>query len=252
MNKRTWIIVLSLVVVFFGTCIVGAVFFLGFFLDQGPLSSESRAQLLIRLQGGTHILLEIDASPSSTIDPKDLETEEAILSNRLHALADTAIVKIKDDRHLTIDLPGNTNPSQIVDALHMGLLEFVDVGNTPLEAGQVIDTTAYRTIMTGKDLRVASIAYQQTTNLPYIEFTLTDAGKKVFADFTSKNINKYLAIVIDKKVIMAPIIKSPITEGRGIIEGKFTIDEIKVLVIQLRYGALPFPLKIVETTTVSQ
>jgi preprotein translocase subunit SecD len=108
----------------------------------------------------------------------------------------------------------------------------------------------YRTVMTGKHLRNASVAFQQTTNQPYIQFELTDDGAKIFADFTSKNVGKYLAITLDKKVISSPVIKSAITQGSGIIEGRFSLEEAKGLVTQLKYGALPIPLKVVESRAI--
>ncbi len=128
---------------------------------------------------------------------------------------------------------------------------------TPAPTGTVTATTPaatpttpptiYRTVMTGKDLRTAQVTFQQTTNQPIIAFTLTDAGAKIFADYTTKNVNKYLAIVLDHKVISAPVIKNPITDGSGVIEGQFSLDSANNLVIQLRYGSLPIPLKVVES-----
>lgn len=111
-------------------------------------------------------------------------------------------------------------------------------------------TPTYRTVMTGRELRTASVAFQQTTNQPYIAFELTSDGAKIFADHTSRNVNKYLAITMDKRVISSPVIKSAITQGSGIIEGRFTLDEVNRLVVQLKYGALPVPLKVVQSSAV--
>ncbi len=111
-------------------------------------------------------------------------------------------------------------------------------------------TPTYQTIMTGKDLQTASVAFQQTTNQPYIQFSLTSDGAKIFGDFTSKNVGKYLAITLDKRVISSPVIKSAITGGSGIIEGQFTLDQANNLVVQLKYGALPIPLKVVQSNSI--
>jgi preprotein translocase subunit SecD len=120
---------------------------------------------------------------------------------------------------------------------------------TPLTSTTPI-TTVYRTIMTGKDLQSASVAFNQTTNQPYIQFTLTSDGAKIFSDFTSKNVGKYLAITMDKRVISSPVIKTAITDGSGIIEGQFTLEEANNLVVQLKYGALPVPLKVVQSNSI--
>jgi preprotein translocase subunit SecD len=59
-----------------------------------------------------------------------------------------------------------------------------------------------------------------------------------------------MAIVLDKRVISCPTIKTPITDGSGIIEGSYTLDSAKALVIVLKYGALPVPLEVIENRTV--
>lgn len=111
-------------------------------------------------------------------------------------------------------------------------------------------TPTYRTVMTGKHLRSANVAFNQTTNQPYIQFTLTEDGAKIFGDYTSKNVGKFLAITIDQKVISSPVIRSAITQGQGIIEGRFSLDEANRLVLQLKYGALPIPLKVAESSAI--
>jgi preprotein translocase subunit SecD len=72
----------------------------------------------------------------------------------------------------------------------------------------------------------------------------------MFADFTGSHINQYLAIVLDKRVISTPTISNRITGGQGIIQGSFTQDSANTLAIQLRYGSLPVPVKVVESRSV--
>jgi preprotein translocase subunit SecD len=83
-----------------------------------------------------------------------------------------------------------------------------------------------------------------------IAFKLKDNGATVFADYTTRNIGKYLAIVLDKKVISSPQIQSAITGGSGQIQGSFTQASANDLAVQLRYGSLPVPVKVVESQTV--
>jgi preprotein translocase subunit SecD len=111
------------------------------------------------------------------------------------------------------------------------------------------DSKVYPTVMTGRDLSNADIGYDEF-NRPEINFTLHEEGAKKFADFTKNNVGRYLAITLDKKVISSPVIQSPITEGRGRITGRFTLDEARSLVIQLKYGSLPIPLKVIQNRTV--
>lgn len=102
----------------------------------------------------------------------------------------------------------------------------------------------YHTVLTGSALSTVNV--QMYKNVPVIAFSLKEDGTKVFRDFTSQNINRFLTIVLDGKVISSPRINDAITDGQGIITGNFTIDSANALAIQLKYGALPVPLKIIE------
>jgi preprotein translocase subunit SecD len=119
----------------------------------------------------------------------------------------------------------------------------------PVSSTTPFTTTVFRTVMTGSYLRSAAVQFSQTTNQPYIAFTLTDDGAKIFADYTAKNVHKYLTITLDKTVISSPVINSAI-QGSGVIEGKFTRDEANQLALQLKYGALPIPLQVIQSTAV--
>jgi len=109
--------------------------------------------------------------------------------------------------------------------------------------------TVYHTVFTGVGLKTVGV--QQDTFRNYqIAFTLDADTAKVFADFTSSHVNQYLAIVLDKRVVSTPVIQSAITDGSGVISGTFTYDEANNLALQLRYGSLPVPVKVVESRTV--
>lgn len=113
-------------------------------------------------------------------------------------------------------------------------------------------TKVYPTVMTGKHLKSADVGFDELGR-PEIRFTLTDEGAKIFADHTSKNVGKYLAITMDKQVISSPVIRSAITQGSGVIQGGdrgFPLEEAQQIVIQLKYGSLPVPLKVVQNRTV--
>ncbi len=106
------------------------------------------------------------------------------------------------------------------------------------------NTKIYHTILTGADLKSATV--EMNSNVPVVAFEMQSSGAQIFGDFTTNNINKYLAIVLDGKVISCPRINSAITEGKGVIEGNFTVDSANALAVQLKYGALPVALKVVE------
>ncbi len=117
----------------------------------------------------------------------------------------------------------------------------------PVAGGPTITDRVFATILTGIDLKTSAVQRNEQTGQFMIAFELTEKGGEIFADFTGRNVGKYAAIVLDKEVISSPVIRSQIPDGRGVIEGDFTLEEAQQLVVQLRYGSLPVPLR-VETT----
>ena len=107
----------------------------------------------------------------------------------------------------------------------------------------------FHTEMTGAGLSNVSVTTSQSGEYQ-VAFELNSDAAQTFATYTSAHINQVLAIVLDKKVISAPTIQNAITDGRGVITGNFTLQTANDLAIQLRYGSLPIPLKIVTSQTV--
>jgi len=110
-------------------------------------------------------------------------------------------------------------------------------------------TTVYHTVLTGSDLKSAQVEFDGQ-GLPVIAFELNSEGARIFAEHTAANVNRYLAIVLDKAIVSCPRIESAIPEGRGVITGQFTVQEARAMVLQLRYGSLPIPLRIIDTRAV--
>ena len=83
-----------------------------------------------------------------------------------------------------------------------------------------------------------------------VAFSFKPLGAKKFATATRENVGKRLAIVLDGKIISAPVINTAITGGKGVISGRFTMEQAAELSMMLRSGALPAPLEVVEERTV--
>jgi preprotein translocase subunit SecD len=107
-----------------------------------------------------------------------------------------------------------------------------------------------RVVVSGENLVDAQPTFDQQTNLPIVSFRFDTVGAKRFGDVTSKNVGKQLAIVLDGRVISAPVIRDAILGGSGIITGAFTVQQSNELSLLLRAGALPAPLTILEERTV--
>jgi protein-export membrane protein SecD len=91
---------------------------------------------------------------------------------------------------------------------------------------------------------------QERPGSPGVSFNLTSKGGALFADITSRNVQRRLAIVLDNRVQSAPNIRERIPGGHGSITGSFTEEEAQNLSIVLRSGALPAPVNIVEERSV--
>lgn len=85
---------------------------------------------------------------------------------------------------------------------------------------------------------------------PVVEFQFNALGARKFGEITQANIGKRFAVLLDNKFITAPVIRSAILGGRGIIEGNFTTESANQLAILLRAGALPAPLNVIEERSV--
>jgi preprotein translocase subunit SecD len=109
------------------------------------------------------------------------------------------------------------------------------------------DPVVYHTVMTGGELSNVNVTQDPITGAILVAFDLTSDGAQVFADHTAANVGRYLTIVLDKQVISSPRIESAIPGGSGTISGNFTQESANALAVQLRYGSLPVPLKVVET-----
>jgi protein-export membrane protein SecD len=103
--------------------------------------------------------------------------------------------------------------------------------------------------LNGSQLDSARVETGQS-GMPIVAFKFKPLGGKIFGDLTSANVGKNMAIVLDGMVYSAPVIKSPIRGGSGIIEGNFRMEEARNLAIVLRAGALPAPVRVIEERTV--
>lgn len=107
-----------------------------------------------------------------------------------------------------------------------------------------------RPLLQGDRLVQATTGIDSRDGRPVVSFRFDDAGARQFAQITRENVGRQLAIVLDGKVISAPVIQEPIIGGAGQIQGNFTVAETSSLAALLRAGALPVPLQIVEERTV--
>ncbi len=173
---------------------------------------------------------------------------------------------------ILVQLPGVDNPEHVKALLGRTAkltFQMVDTGVSledarrgrlppgdeilPAEEGRVHTGPASyvvrKRVMVGGDTLVdAQPTFQN--NEPVVSFRFDAAGAKRFGDATRENVGKPFAIVLDNKVISAPVIKEAILGGSGIISGSFTVQSASDLALLLRAGALPAPITVLEERTV--
>ena len=239
------------------------------FNDTVLFSRSIAPRLGLDLQGGLQVLLEADLPEGTEVTAEQMETARSIVENRTNALGVSENqIQLAGSNRIVGDFPGAEDADAILDIIQQtGLLEFVDTGDFRPEEGTILQTdfaagstepvaptdtngtepqTVYHTIMTGKELRSVNVGVG-TTGSPAIDFVLSSEGATIFAQHTAANIGKILTITLDKRVVSAPGIEGAIPDGQGQISGSFTAESANALAVQLRYGSLPIPLKVVET-----
>lgn len=155
------------------------------------------------------------------------------LQKRVEGYSTEAEVYQEGDRRINIDIPGVSDANQILEDLGKpGSLEFALMDGTV-----VMDGTAVADAQAGA--RVNDMTGQKEY---VVQLTLTKDGAKVFADVTSQNIGRQVAIVYDGEAISAPYVNSAITDGKAEISGMTDMEEAKALASSLRIGSLQLEL----------
>lgn len=106
------------------------------------------------------------------------------------------------------------------------------------------------TALSGKDLKHAQIAFDQTTGAPLVILQFNEYGTELFSELTKENVGKVIGIFLDGEAITTPVVNEAIYGGEATISGNFTIAEAKLLVQRLNAGALPVPIAVVSQQTI--
>jgi len=202
------------------------------------------ARLGLDLLGGTNIVLQADLSKVPERDRADrMKGLIKVIDRRINAYGVAEpVIQQQGSNRVSVQLPGVKNVQEAVNLIgQTAQLEFFE--RTVDANGNVVDKP---TGLTGADLKRAWVGQQQTTLQPIVEFEFNDRGAQIFGDLTTRlaGSSTQIAVLLDKETITAPVVKSPITGGRGYIEGNFTLESARNLVIQLNAGALPVPVSI--------
>ena len=167
----------------------------------------------------------------------------------------------RGNKRIVVELPGLDDPARIKSLLGKTAnltFQFVSsnesdsFGTEILKFDNDIDqaTVSKRIILNGDNLVDAKARMDTQNNETVVSFTLDRVGSKKFGKATTENVGKQLAIILDGKIISAPLIREPIVGGSGQISGDFTFQSATDLALLLRSGSLPAPMNIIEERSV--
>jgi len=233
-------------------------------------------RLGLDLQGGIQVLLR-SADPDATAD--EIATAARVIEQRVNALGvGETVVQQAGNNRIIVELPGVANPEQAIETLRgTGRLEFIDPQGQYLADGTIVRTSSgpnppqlaesdtvtdvtslgpiYQSITDGADLDTSAVqpTFSQGGALgsrPAVSFAFRGESARRLASFTAANVGRPMCIVLDNVVVSCPVINAALTDGSGIIEVSTEADRNRIF-NQLKYGALPVPLVIETSRTVT-
>jgi preprotein translocase subunit SecD len=235
---------------------------------SGILGTSGQRSIDVTNNAGLITLTPTDAALTERIR-QAVDQSIQIIERRVNelGLVEPTIQREGIDRIL-VQVPGLQDPSRLKEILgKTAKLDFRMVDQSmpaeqaaetrPPADSEVLDGEGgqkylieKRVLVSGADLTDAQPGFDQRTSEPIVSFRFNSSGARKFAEATQANVGKPFAIVLDNKVISAPVIREPILGGSGQISGNFTVQSANDLAILLRAGALPAPLTIIEERTV--
>ncbi|MCL1902191.1 MAG: protein translocase subunit SecD [Alphaproteobacteria bacterium] len=236
---------------------------------RGRLRSELGDGVQIDATGNT-ITIFYSASEKLKMVEDALNRSVEIVRRRIDALGTKEpSIQTQGGRYIMVQLPGVDNPERIKELIGQTAKmtfhlvnenitrEQMASGRPPSgteflpymeDNGQLIAVYS-RIEVSGESLTDAQASFDQN-NMPVVTQVFDSTGARRFARLTTEHVNERFAIVLDGKVLSAPVIREPIPGGRGQISGNFTVQSAKDLAVLLRSGALPAPLTVIEERTV--
>src|SRR6266436_162249 len=238
----------------------------------GLLGSNGQRSLEVSDAGGGLIRLAVPQAAITDRVRQTIEQSIQIVERRVNELGTVEpLIQRQGTDRILVQVPGLQDPTRLKELLgKTAKMEFrmVDLTVPPDQAlrgavpadSEVLPSAdpanpqpyviKKQVLVSGGDLIDAQPGFDQRNGQPIVSFKFNSSGLLIFDTATTEHVNEPFAIVLDNKVISAPVIQEPITAGSGQISGNFTVQAANDLAILLRAGALPAPLTIIEERTV--
>jgi protein-export membrane protein, SecD/SecF family len=267
-NRNLYLLILILIV-------TGLSLWIDFAPNDNWLGRDVSTRLGLDLQGGTQVLLR---SVQEDVTAEQLQTAAGVVERRINGLGvGESVVQTSGTNRLIVELPGVANPEQAIDTLRgTGKLEFIDPQGQNLMVGQLVrtsgspivasatpsqtlaleETPIYPSVTDGADLDLSAVqpaVAQAAVGMPQrpaVAFAFRSPSREQLAQFTQQNVGRQMCIVLDNVVQSCPFIEQALVDGSGIISTQ-TREDADSIYNQLKYGALPIPLQVETSRTVT-
>src|SRR3989344_9558553 len=240
----------------------------GWFVYSSQVSESRSFKLGLDLSGGTQLVYRADLS---AIIGSDVADSMASLRDTIERRGDLFCVSEpivpkqrggtlagETEERLIVELPGVTDTQRAIELIgETPVLEFRLLKEDTLPndiSSSTVNTLFEPAAITGKDLKSAELQFNQGLggpSEPIVLLTFNAEGARMFADLTRENVGRYFGMFLDGVPISVPVINEPIPDGTAVISGNFTPESAKELARNLNYGALPVPIELISTQTVS-
>jgi preprotein translocase subunit SecD len=229
----------------------------------------------IEVRDSNRMVMTLTQTGISTFVSEAMAGARDVVDRRVNALGTREpTIILEGDQRIVVQVPGLDDPEALKDLLgQTARLEFrmvTDPGSyDPAEAAQgrapvgsevvpyadptqgTYEVLSRQVMINGDQLQNAVATYEQQTGRPVVLITFDSAGATTFARVTSDGVGRRFAMLVDGKILSAPVINGPILGGSAQIVGGFTTETANNLAIALKSGALPVRLTVVEERTVS-
>jgi protein-export membrane protein SecD len=261
---------------------------LGYFVYATTLNTDSKYPFKfgLDLAGGSQLTYVADVSKIEPSDvPELMSVLREVIERRVNAFGvsepnvqverGSAVAEGASVQRLIVELPGVTNIDDAIKQIgQTPLLEFKLVDQEALAAEQSAQNAAgtgtvvsnvrvngeviepyVDTGLTGRYLERAELVFGNgqggsLSNEPIVSIRFNDEGGELFERITRENTGELLAIFLDGELVSSPRINEPIAGGQAIISGNFAVEEARLLVRNLNFGALPVPIVLDTTQTI--
>lgn len=243
----------------------------GWFVYDGQINGTRSFRLGLDLSGGTQLVYRADLSAIAAGDSAEsMAALRDTIERRVNLFGvSEPIVQTQHggtfagdpQERLIVELPGITDTQKAIELIgQTPVLEFrmlrsdqpiPTTGISVDNVNEVFETAA----ITGKHLASAQLQFDQSLgarpNDPVVALNFNSEGAEIFAELTRNNVGKYFGIFLDGVPISIPVIREAIPGGTAVISGGFDANEAKELARNLNFGALPVPIELIGTQTVS-